>query len=133
MSDRNPPFTYRPPQFKMPSRKTLTTIILGVLIVGMLATGIYQVDQREEAVILLLGKFNRITGPGLHMKLPFGIERNYNGLTMGFWDWARGQKLLKAVLCGHTHVEERDRFSDTADMYVAGGNYEGFASEITFT
>ncbi|MBR5672500.1 MAG: HflK protein, partial [Spirochaetales bacterium] len=62
----------------MPSRKTLTTIILGVLIVGMLATGIYQVDQREEAVILLLGKFNRITGPGLHMKLPFGIERNYN-------------------------------------------------------
>ena len=78
MSDRNPPFTYRSPQFKMPSRKTLTTIILGVLIVGMLATGIYQVDQREEAVILLLGKFNRITGPGLHMKLPFGIERNYN-------------------------------------------------------
>ncbi|MBO7429979.1 MAG: HflK protein, partial [Spirochaetia bacterium] len=78
MSDRNPPFTYRPPQFKMPSRKTLTTIIIGVLIVGMLATGIYQVDQREEAVILLLGKFNRITGPGLHLKLPFGIERNYN-------------------------------------------------------
>ena len=61
------------------------------------------------------------------------IELRYNERTMGFWDWARGQKLLKAVLCGHTHVEERDRFSDTADMYVAGGNYEGFASEITFT
>ncbi len=52
---------------------------------------------------------------------------------MGFWDWAREQSALKAVLCGHTHVEERDRFSDTADMYVAGGNYEGFAYEITFS
>jgi len=68
-------------------------------------------------------------------KLPFPqpIEPSYNTRTRGFWDWAREQEALKAVLCGHTHVEERDRFSDTADMYVAGGNYEGFACEITFT
>lgn len=78
MSDNNPQFSFRPPQFRMPNRKTLSTIIIGVLILGMLSTGIYQVDQREEAVILLLGKFNRITGPGLHIKLPFGIEQNYN-------------------------------------------------------
>ena len=78
MSDNNPQFSFRPPQFRMPNRKTLSTIIIGVLILGMLSTGIYQVDQGEEAVILLLGKFNRITGPGLHIKLPFGIEQNYN-------------------------------------------------------
>ena len=52
---------------------------------------------------------------------------------LNFWDWARGQSALKAVLCGHAHVEERDRFSDTADMYVAGGNYEGYAYDITFS
>lgn len=79
MSDRNnSPFNYRPPQFRMPSRKAITMVLAVVIILGTLATGIYQVDQREEAVILFLGKFNRITGPGLHFKLPFGIEQNYN-------------------------------------------------------
>ncbi|MCQ2603835.1 MAG: FtsH protease activity modulator HflK [Spirochaetia bacterium] len=78
MSDRNPQFNYRPPQFRLPKGKSLYSIILVVLIMGILATGIYQVDQREESVILLLGKFNRITGPGLHLKMPFGIEKNYN-------------------------------------------------------
>ena len=33
---------------------------------------------------------------------------------------------------GYTHAEERDRFSDTAEMIVAGGNYEGRGYEITF-
>lgn len=60
------------------------------------------------------------------------IEPHYDQRTGGFWDWARSQPQLKAILCGHTHVEERDRFSETADMIVAGGNYEGFAYEITF-
>jgi membrane protease subunit HflK len=36
------------------------------------------VDQKEEAVVLLFGKYNRTTGPGLHFKLPFGIEKNFN-------------------------------------------------------
>jgi membrane protease subunit HflK len=36
------------------------------------------VDQSEQAVVLTFGKFSRITGPGLNMKAPFGIEKNYN-------------------------------------------------------
>lgn len=78
MSDGNSPFNYRPVQIKMPKPKTLMIFIAGILVLAVLATGVYQVDQREESVILLLGKFNRITSPGLHLKLPFGIERNYN-------------------------------------------------------
>ena len=39
---------------------------------------------------------------------------------------------LKAILCGHTHIAEVDVFSETAQMYVAGGNYEGRAYEIVF-
>ena len=38
----------------------------------------------------------------------------------------------KAILCGHTHIAEVDGFSETAKMYVAGGNYEGRAYEIVF-
>ena len=68
-------------------------------------------------------------------KLPYPrpAELQYDGRTKSFWDWVRGQSLLKAVLCGHTHVEERDRFSDTAEMFVAGGNYEGCLCDILFT
>lgn len=63
---------------------------------------------------------------------PKPIEPRYDGKTAAFYAWLREQGLLKAVLCGHTHVEERDRFSETADMIVAGGNYEGCGYEITF-
>lgn len=64
---------------------------------------------------------------------PKPIEPRYDAGTRAFYDWLREQRLLKAVLCGHTHVEERDRFSETADMIVAGGNYEGFGYEIRFS
>lgn len=64
---------------------------------------------------------------------PEPIEGRYDERTRRFYDWLRDQRQLKAILCGHTHVEERDRFSDTADMIVAGGNYEGCAREIRFT
>ena len=60
------------------------------------------------------------------------LEPCYDASTRAFYDWLRGQSLLKAVLCGHTHVEEEDRFSETATMYVAGGNYEGCCREIEF-
>lgn len=63
---------------------------------------------------------------------PKAVEERYDGRTREFYGWLRGQKQLKAILCGHTHVQERDRFSDTADMIVAGGNYEGYAYEINF-
>ena len=53
--------------------------------------------------------------------------------TRAFYDWLRARKDLKAILCGHTHYAEIDDFSETAKMYVAGGNYEGHAYEITFT
>jgi len=60
--------------------KPKTILIIGVIVLILLIgfSSFYMVDQKEEAVILLLGKYNRITGPGLHFKLPFGIEKNYN-------------------------------------------------------
>lgn len=58
--------------------KTIITIVVIAIILFIGFSSFYMVDQKEEAVILMLGKFNRITGPGLHFKLPFGIEKNYN-------------------------------------------------------
>lgn len=58
--------------------KLLTTIIILVLVVVAGFTSFYVVDETEEAVITRLGKYTMTTGPGLHWKMPFGIERNYN-------------------------------------------------------
>ena len=49
-------------------------IIAGVLFVGWLMTGIYTVDEGEQAVITRFGSYNRSTGPGIHMNLPVPFE-----------------------------------------------------------
>lgn len=49
-------------------------LIAGVLVVGWIATGIYTVDEGEQAVITRLGDYNRSTGPGIHFHLPAPIE-----------------------------------------------------------
>jgi membrane protease subunit HflK len=57
-----------------------TTVILaiaGIVVVILLGTSFYIVDQTEQAVITRFGKFNSITDPGLHFKLPLGIDRQY--------------------------------------------------------
>jgi len=65
---------------KIPKLKprSIGLILLVLVLVVVAFTSFYMVDQKEQAVILLFGQYNRITGPGLHFKLPFGIEKNYN-------------------------------------------------------
>jgi membrane protease subunit HflK len=49
-------------------------IIAGILIFGWLATGVYTVDEGEQAVITRLGDYNRTTGPGIHVHMPAPME-----------------------------------------------------------
>ena len=49
-------------------------LIVGVLVVGWLLSGVYIVDEGERGVIVRLGDFNRVTGPGIHWHLPTPIE-----------------------------------------------------------
>ena len=63
---------------------------------------------------------------------PTNIWGRYDQKTRDFYTWLQTKSQLKAILCGHTHCAERDGFSETADMVVAGGNYEGRGYEITF-
>ncbi|MDR2434272.1 MAG: FtsH protease activity modulator HflK [Treponema sp.] len=50
---------------------------LGIVLVILLGTSVYIVDQAEEAVVTRFGKYLGTRGPGLQFKLPFGIDRNY--------------------------------------------------------
>jgi len=51
-----------------------------ILVVAVIAgfSSFYVVDEIENAVITRFGKYTTTVGPGLHAKLPFGIDKNYN-------------------------------------------------------
>jgi membrane protease subunit HflK len=55
----------------------IALVIGGLIVIGFLSTSFYIVDQTEEAVITRLGKYSSTQGPGLHYKLPFGIDKQY--------------------------------------------------------
>ncbi len=59
-------------------KKVVALIILVILAIAVITSTIFVVDQTEEAVVLFLGQYSRIAQPGLNIKLPFGIEKNFN-------------------------------------------------------
>jgi membrane protease subunit HflK len=65
----------RPPRnmFRSPMKFIRWGVLLIVVIV-FLATSFYTIDPEEVGIILRLGEYVRSTDPGLHFKLPFGIE-----------------------------------------------------------
>jgi modulator of FtsH protease HflK len=63
-------------------RGKLTPRMIGIIIGGILLliaviSSFYIVDPEEKAVVLQFGKYDRTAGPGLHIKMPFGIEKVY--------------------------------------------------------
>src|SRR5690606_14047426 len=50
----------------------LLPIVLVVLVVLWALAGIYQVDEKERAVVLRFGKFHSTVTPGLHWNPPLG-------------------------------------------------------------
>ena len=60
------------PDFK---GRTLLYIGLGVVVILLLFSSVYTVDADEVGVVQQFGKYVRETQPGLHFKLPWGIEK----------------------------------------------------------
>ncbi len=52
-------------------------ILLGIIVAAGFSS-FYVVDETEQAVITRLGKYTTTVGSGLHFKLPFGLEKNFN-------------------------------------------------------
>ncbi|PQA87331.1 FtsH protease activity modulator HflK [Hyphococcus luteus] len=49
-------------------------LIAGALVALWMISGFYQVDTKELAVVTTFGKFQNVTGPGLHWHLPTPIQ-----------------------------------------------------------
>ncbi len=65
------------PEFKIPklNPKFLRSGIIIALALIVAMTSFYTIDPEETGLVLLFGKYVRSTSPGLHFKIPFGIER----------------------------------------------------------
>ena len=69
---------FTPPKAgKLFKPKTITVVLVIVVVLFCLTTSIYTVDQSEEAVITRFGKHLKTAGPGLQFKLPLGIDKVY--------------------------------------------------------
>lgn len=55
----------------------IISIILIVLAVVLIGSSMFIVDETEQAVITRLGAYYKTLGPGLHIKMPFGIDKKY--------------------------------------------------------
>ena len=64
--------------FNRPSGRQIAAIFVGalliILLMASLLTSYYTVGAESEGVVLRFGKFFKTVEPGLHFKLPFGID-----------------------------------------------------------
>lgn len=58
---------------KFPKKRIITGLVI-VLILIFFATGLYTVNPEEVGVIQRFGKYITTTNPGLHFKIPFGVD-----------------------------------------------------------
>jgi len=60
-----------------PQKGFLPILIVIILVVVGAYSSMYEVDTEETGVVLRFGKFSGYSDPGLHFKLPFGIDQVY--------------------------------------------------------
>ena len=64
----------KPVDWKKFRRFAVVAVVLLFIAVGAL-TCFYTVDDKQQAVVTTFGKVTDITSPGLHFKIPFGIQQ----------------------------------------------------------
>jgi membrane protease subunit HflK len=93
-------------------------VLAGIVIIIMLATSVYIVDQTEEAVITRFGKFHSILGPGLQFKIPFGIDRKYTVNVKNVQTEQFGFRTLKSGISSTYSTQTNESTMLTGDLNI---------------
>ncbi|MFH1478225.1 MAG: FtsH protease activity modulator HflK [Candidatus Omnitrophota bacterium] len=94
--------------------------IAGFLILVFIFSGLYSVGPDEVGVIRRFGKYTRTTDPGLHFKVPFGIEQVNNVKVQYIYKEEFGFRTLKPGI--KSQYSQREYFDEslmlTGDLNV---------------
>ncbi len=111
----------RQPYTRFITPKRILFVVLGVIVLACLATSFYTVEADEIAVVLMFGKSVRQAEPGLHFKLPLGIERAINVPVRKVFKEEFGFRTLRAGV--RTQYDTRDYSEEslmlTGDLSIA--------------
>ena len=90
-----PDFKFDKIQFD-PFKKYLMPIafVIGIIILGY--SSVFTVKANQEAAMLRFGKYTETVGPGLHFKLPFGIDRVYVGEVKRIYNEEFGYRTIRS-------------------------------------
>ena len=109
------------PYTRLITPKSVLFVILGLIVLGCLATSFYIVEADEIAVVLMFGKSVRQAEPGLHFKLPLGIERAISVPVRKVFKEEFGFRTLRAGI--RTQYDTRDYSEEslllTGDLNIA--------------
>lgn len=99
-----------------------TTLVIAVAAIALMAvfgTSFYIVDQTEEAVVTRFGKYLETRGPGMHYKLPLGIDMHYPVKTRVVQTEQFGFRTLRA---GVNTVYSEQSFQEESTMLTGDLN-----------
>ncbi len=65
------------PDFRKLPKIPFGKIVLGLLAVVLVFTSFYTIGPEEQGVVLRFGRYSATTDPGLHWKIPLGVDRVY--------------------------------------------------------
>lgn len=112
------------PNGKLPGKKVgfavLAVAVAVVLLIGVFSCW-YTVDDKQQAVVTTFGKVTDVTDPGLHFKLPFGIQKAekvdvnvYQKIELGYTTEGDGQYMTNsdesAMITGDYNIVNVDFF-----------------------
>ncbi len=75
MSSSNPPVVYNLDNVPRPPARTIALLLVLAPILFLVWTSFYTVAAESEGVVLRFGKYLTTVEPGLHFKLPLGIDQ----------------------------------------------------------
>ena len=101
-----------PADFKKVKRVLLIGLLVLVLGIALL-TSFYTVDDKQQAVVTTFGKVTDVTDPGLHFKLPFGIQQAHKV----------DVNVYQKIELGYSTEEDGDYATNTNESTMITGDY----------
>ncbi len=52
-------------------------VVIAIIVLIVMSSSVYTIEPEEVGVLVRLGRFSGINDPGLHFKLPLGIDKMF--------------------------------------------------------